>query len=132
MRQALQTALEAAVASGKSSSSGSGGAAAAAGKGKSGGAASGGGGVGARVAGGPTLAGAKASAGEVSRPPKGAPIESVSSGFEVEVVWRGVTYDRMRKALRRFAQDEESISEYLYQMLLGHSVEKLRVAMPLP
>lgn len=62
----------------------------------------------------------------------GPPPTDVTSGFSVEYVWRGTSYERMQRALRSFAVDETSVSGYLYHSILGHEVAdpKLRTAIP--
>ena len=52
----------------------------------------------------------------------GAPPVSVENGYSVEYVWRGVSYERMQKALRSFVADETSLSGYLYHSILGEKV----------
>eukprot|EP00357_Protocruzia_adherens_P001695 CAMPEP_0115019440 /NCGR_PEP_ID=MMETSP0216-20121206/29450_1 /TAXON_ID=223996 /ORGANISM="Protocruzia adherens, Strain Boccale" /LENGTH=976 /DNA_ID=CAMNT_0002390921 /DNA_START=79 /DNA_END=3010 /DNA_ORIENTATION=- len=56
----------------------------------------------------------------------------VSTGFTVEFVWKSTSFDRMKLALKDFQLDETSLSNYLYQRLLGHEVQapKLQVNLP--
>ncbi|CAM9677616.1 unnamed protein product, partial [Phaeothamnion confervicola] len=53
-------------------------------------------------------------------------------GYEVEFVWKAISYDRMQAALKALAVDDTSVSGYLYHKLLGHEVEPqlLRVTLP--
>ena len=62
----------------------------------------------------------------------GPPPVDVSSGFSVEYVWRGTSYERMQKALRAFSADETSLSGYLYHKVLGHDVPEPAVKYSLP
>ncbi|KAJ3043729.1 ATP-dependent helicase NAM7 [Rhizophlyctis rosea] len=52
--------------------------------------------------------------------------------FAVDFVWKSVSFDRMQQAMKMFAVEENSISSYLFHLLLGHDVEPqmLRVTMP--
>jgi regulator of nonsense transcripts 1 len=52
----------------------------------------------------------------------GAP-QDQTFGFAVDFVWKSTSFDRMLKALKRFATDEYSVTGYLYHLLLGHEVE---------
>lgn len=56
----------------------------------------------------------------------------ITDGYEVEYVWKAISYDRMQAALKSFAVDDTSVSGYLYHKLLGHEVEPqmLRVNLP--
>jgi regulator of nonsense transcripts 1 len=58
--------------------------------------------------------------------------EDITDGYEVEYVWKAISYDRMQAALKSFAVDDTSVSGYLYHKLLGHEVEPqmLRVKLP--
>lgn len=62
----------------------------------------------------------------------GPPPVDVSSGFSVEYVWRGTSYERMQKALRAFSADETSLSGYLYHSILGHDVPDPSIKHVLP
>ena len=42
------------------------------------------------------------------------PPTDVTTGFSVEFVWKGTSYERMQKAMRALAVDETSLSGYLY------------------
>ncbi|KNH07326.1 mRNA decay factorlike protein [Perkinsela sp. CCAP 1560/4] len=46
-----------------------------------------------------------------------------TAGYNCELVWKSVSFDRMRNALKIFARDETSLSPYLYHRLLGHAVD---------
>ena len=48
---------------------------------------------------------------------------SVTLGYGVEVCWKAISYDRMRTALKLFANDETSVSGFIYHTLLGHEPE---------
>ena len=52
--------------------------------------------------------------------------------YKVEFVWKPTSYQRMKKGLRKFENEETSISSYLYHTILGHSWEKneLNIAIP--
>ena len=43
-----------------------------------------------------------------------------TTGYSVEFVWKGTSFDRMRAAIKTFAHDSTCISTYLYHALLGH------------
>ena len=60
-----------------------------------------------------------------------APVES-STGYSVDFLWKGTSYERAQQALKSFAVDETSCSGYIYHKLLGHEVEdqKLHVDVP--
>jgi regulator of nonsense transcripts 1 len=51
------------------------------------------------------------------------PPTDVTTGFTVEYVWKGVSYERMQRALKAFAVDETSVSSFIYHRILGHIVE---------
>ncbi|KAH8276081.1 hypothetical protein KR018_002374 [Drosophila ironensis] len=48
-----------------------------------------------------------------------APIKCTSN-FTVDFIWKGTAFDRMARALRTFAMDRNSVSNYIYSRLLGH------------
>lgn len=48
----------------------------------------------------------------------------VTSGYEIECVWKSVSYDRCQAALKAFAVDDTSVSGYIYHKLLGHDVNE--------
>ncbi|XP_053671419.1 regulator of nonsense transcripts 1 homolog [Anopheles nili] len=48
-----------------------------------------------------------------------APIER-SSAFSVDFIWKGTSFERMQQALRKFAMDAKSVSNYIYARLLGN------------
>lgn len=50
---------------------------------------------------------------------QGAPIECTSN-FAVDFIWKCTSFDRMQLALRKFAMDDNSVSNYIYTKLLGH------------
>ncbi|XP_005184359.1 regulator of nonsense transcripts 1 homolog [Musca domestica] len=48
-----------------------------------------------------------------------APIQCTSN-FAVDFIWKCTSFDRMRRALKLFALDRNSVSNYIYSRLLGH------------
>lgn len=44
-----------------------------------------------------------------------------TSNFVVDFIWKGTSFDRMQQALRKFAVDDNSVSNFIYSRLLGHS-----------
>jgi regulator of nonsense transcripts 1 len=52
--------------------------------------------------------------------------------FSLEFVWKSVSFDRMQDALRRFALDDESVSQYIFHQLLGHQVVPQTLNFPMP
>lgn len=48
-----------------------------------------------------------------------APVKCTSN-FSVDFIWKGTSFDRMTRALRNFAMDRNSVSNYIYSRLLGH------------
>ncbi len=56
----------------------------------------------------------------------------VTSGFELQFVWKAITFERMQSALQKFAVDDNSVSGYMYHRLLGHEVEEQRLDTKLP
>ncbi|KAH8411744.1 hypothetical protein KR215_010553 [Drosophila sulfurigaster] len=48
-----------------------------------------------------------------------APVKCTSS-FTVDFIWKCTSFDRMTHALRNFAMDRNSVSNYIYARLLGH------------
>uniref|UniRef100_A0AAG5D4A6 DNA helicase n=1 Tax=Anopheles atroparvus TaxID=41427 RepID=A0AAG5D4A6_ANOAO len=48
-----------------------------------------------------------------------APIEC-SSNFAVDFIWKGTSFERMQQALRKFAMDAKSVSNFIYTRLLGN------------
>ncbi|KAL4437217.1 hypothetical protein ABPG75_004356 [Micractinium tetrahymenae] len=56
----------------------------------------------------------------------------VTTGFIVEYVWRGTSYERMQKAMKAFAVDETSVSGYLYHKILGHQIEEQALKVTIP
>lgn len=50
---------------------------------------------------------------------QGAPIECTSN-FAVDFIWKCTSFDRMQLALRKFAVDDNSVSNFIYSRLLGH------------
>jgi regulator of nonsense transcripts 1 len=49
------------------------------------------------------------------------PPTKCTSNFVVDFIWKGTSFDRMQTALRKFALDENSMSNYIYSRLLGQS-----------
>jgi regulator of nonsense transcripts 1 len=52
---------------------------------------------------------------------------NVTSGYEIECVWKSISYDRCQAALKAFAVDDTSVSGYIYHKLLGHDVNETRL-----
>ncbi|KAH8409220.1 hypothetical protein KR009_010835 [Drosophila setifemur] len=48
-----------------------------------------------------------------------APVKCTSN-FSVDFIWKCTSFDRMKRALRNFAMDRNSVSNYIYSRLLGH------------
>ncbi|XP_030386590.1 regulator of nonsense transcripts 1 homolog [Scaptodrosophila lebanonensis] len=48
-----------------------------------------------------------------------APVKCTSN-FTVDFIWKCTSFDRMTRALHRFAIDRNSVSNYIYSRLLGH------------
>ncbi|EPZ33698.1 Regulator of nonsense transcripts-like protein [Rozella allomycis CSF55] len=46
----------------------------------------------------------------------------LTHGFSVEFVWKSTPFDRMLKALKTFSLDDNSVSNYIYHLVLGHEV----------
>lgn len=55
-----------------------------------------------------------------------------TSEFGVEFVWRAVTFDRMRDALRMFVRNGGGMESVIYRRILGHEVEEQTLAVKLP
>lgn len=51
------------------------------------------------------------------------PPNEITKGYVIEFVWKSTTYSRMKDGLKRFWQNQESISNYLYQRILGVDVK---------
>ncbi|XP_067642224.1 regulator of nonsense transcripts 1 homolog isoform X1 [Eurosta solidaginis] len=49
----------------------------------------------------------------------GAPVKCTSN-FAVDFIWKCTSFDRMSRALKVFAMDRSSVSNYIYARLLGH------------
>uniref|UniRef100_A0A8C4WWS0 UPF1 RNA helicase and ATPase n=1 Tax=Eptatretus burgeri TaxID=7764 RepID=A0A8C4WWS0_EPTBU len=61
----------------------------------------------------------------------GVPVECTHN-FQVDFVWKSISFDRMQSALKTFAVDETSVSGYIYHKLLGHEVDDVVVKCVLP
>ncbi|ALC49824.1 Upf1 [Drosophila busckii] len=48
-----------------------------------------------------------------------APVKCTSN-FSVDFIWKCTSFDRMSRALRNFAMDRNSVSNYIYSRLMGH------------
>ncbi|XP_058062054.1 regulator of nonsense transcripts 1 homolog isoform X2 [Anopheles bellator] len=48
-----------------------------------------------------------------------APVECTMN-FAVDFIWKGTSFERMQQALRKFAMDAKSVSNYIYSRLLGN------------
>jgi len=44
-------------------------------------------------------------------------------GWKVEFVWKPTTFERMKTALRKFDRQRESVTPYLYHILIGNQIE---------
>lgn len=44
--------------------------------------------------------------------------------YKVEFVWKPTSYHRMKKGLKKFENENTSISSYLYHTILGQKWEK--------
>ncbi|KAL5479333.1 hypothetical protein EMCRGX_G022843 [Ephydatia muelleri] len=53
----------------------------------------------------------------------GVPLDCTNN-FCVDFVWKSTSFDRMQNAMKMFAVNETSVSNYLYHKLLGHPVEE--------
>jgi regulator of nonsense transcripts 1 len=51
---------------------------------------------------------------------KDAPTE-ITKGYTIEFVWKSTTYARMKEGLRRFSNEQTSISNFLYFSILGQN-----------
>lgn len=60
------------------------------------------------------------------------PPTDVTTGYRVEFVWKGATFERMQAAMKAFAVDQTSVSGYLYHRVLGHPVEELELKTRVP
>lgn len=60
-----------------------------------------------------------------------APLD-LTHGFSVEFVWKATSFERMQRAMRRLALDEDAMSSYIFHKLLGHDVESVVVRTQLP
>lgn len=58
--------------------------------------------------------------------------ENVTEGYSVDFVWKSTSFDRMQKALKVFAVDEQSMTEYLYHKLLGQDEKQDTIQINLP
>lgn len=48
------------------------------------------------------------------------PPTEITTNCAVDFIWKGTSFDRMQKALKKFALDDNSVSNYIYSRLLGH------------
>ena len=48
----------------------------------------------------------------------------MTDGYKVEYLWNETKLNRMKDALHTFWKDTKSISEYLYNKILGYYQEK--------
>lgn len=60
------------------------------------------------------------------------PPTHITNRFTGEFIWKGITYERMQNALMKFAIDENCVSQYLYEKLLGNSVEDIIIESDIP
>ena len=47
----------------------------------------------------------------------------LTENYTIEFVWHSTSYNRMKTGLKRFVDDEKSISNYLYKSILGHKMQ---------
>lgn len=52
--------------------------------------------------------------------------------FSLEYIWKSTTFDRMQKALKKFAMDENALSSCIYHQILGHDIEPQLLKTPIP
>ena len=52
--------------------------------------------------------------------------------YKVEFVWKPTSYQRMKKGLRKFENEEKSISSYLYHTIIGQIWDKVEFNLPIP
>ncbi|MES1919775.1 Regulator of nonsense transcripts 1-like protein [Bonamia ostreae] len=62
---------------------------------------------------------------------KNAPIAQ-TFGFNIDFVWKAVPYTRMKNAVNCFANDDYSVTGFLYHVLLGHEISPQHIAADLP
>lgn len=62
---------------------------------------------------------------------QGAPTHE-KEGFSVDFVWKATSFERMQQAMRNFAMDQNCVSSYLYEKLLGNPADSpvFRVLLP--
>eukprot|EP00924_Labyrinthula_sp_SR-Ha-C_P009156 snap_masked-scaffold_2-processed-gene-14.29-mRNA-1 protein AED:0.20 eAED:0.22 QI:0/0/0/1/1/1/3/0/1016 len=48
----------------------------------------------------------------------------ITEGYQISFVWKPITFDRMQAALKTFANNDKSVSGYLYHKLLGHNIQE--------
>lgn len=61
----------------------------------------------------------------------GVPLECTLN-FSVDFVWKSTSFDRMQAAMKTFALDDHSVSNYIYHKLLGHELEAQVIRSQLP
>ncbi|QPG73800.1 ATP-dependent RNA helicase [Brettanomyces nanus] len=66
------------------------------------------------------------------KPAKGSPPTDITNRFTAEFVWKGISYDRMQMAMKTFAVDPQSVSEYIYYKLLGKEAESVEFDVKMP
>lgn len=57
---------------------------------------------------------------------------SITSGYKVDYVWSDVPYARMTKAVTKFSRQKDSVSDYLFNSLLGNETEPNLINVNLP
>ncbi|KAI9298215.1 hypothetical protein K502DRAFT_336765 [Neoconidiobolus thromboides FSU 785] len=62
---------------------------------------------------------------------EGVPMECTLN-FSIEFVWKSTSFDRMQTAMKTFALDETSVSNYIYHKLLGHDLESQTIRTQIP
>ncbi|VEU23215.1 DEKNAAC104325 [Brettanomyces naardenensis] len=66
------------------------------------------------------------------KPSKQPPPTQITTRFTAEFVWKGISYERMQEALKTFAVNPHSVSEYLYYKLLGKDVDPVEFDVKIP
>lgn len=49
---------------------------------------------------------------------------SITTNYNLDFIWKSVSFDRMQTSLKTFAVDDSSVSGYIYHKILGHAVEE--------
>lgn len=59
-------------------------------------------------------------------------IINMTTGFTIEFMWKGATFDRMQEALRHIAQPKPNINKYILSKIFGHKVQPLTLKNTVP